>query len=111
MAQPAGRRLVQAGVLDGDGGLGGKELRQLLVLVCESPAAFLLGQVEVSVGDAAEKDRHAEEAAHRRMVRREAYGARIVAEVLQPQRVRLADENPEDAPASRQGGDRGVGFT
>ena len=71
LAQPAGRRLVEPRVLDRDRGLGGEQLRQLLVLLGERPAALLLGQVQVPVGDAAKQDRHAEEGLHRRVVRRE----------------------------------------
>ena len=52
---------------------------ELLVLVGEVLAALLLGQVEVAVGDAAQQDRHAEERAHRRMVRREPDRARVLA--------------------------------
>ena len=45
----------------------------------KSSPPCLLGQVEVAVGDAAQQDRHAEERAHRRMARREADRARILA--------------------------------
>ena len=62
---------------------------ELLVLLGEVLAAGLLGQVEVAVGDAAQQDRHAEERAHRRMVRREADRARVLRDqVVEPQRPR-----------------------
>ena len=62
LAQPARRALVQPRVLDRDRRLRREQLRQLLVLVREVLPALLLGQVEVPVGDAAQHDRHAEEA-------------------------------------------------
>ena len=52
--------------------------------------SLLLGQVEVPEGTTAQQDRHAEEAAHRRMVRREADRARIVGDRLEPQRPGVA---------------------
>ena len=42
------------------------------------------------------------------MVRREADRARILAEVVQPQRLRVADQDAEDPPAARQLADRRV---
>ena len=102
LARPAGRGLVEARVLDRHRRLSGEERDELLVLVREVLAALLLGEVEVAVGDAAQQDRHAEEAAHRRMSRREADRARILREVVQPQRPRLADQHPEDAAPARQ---------
>ena len=50
------------GVLDRHRGLGREQRVELLVLVGEVLAALLLGQVEVSVGDAAQRIGHAEEA-------------------------------------------------
>ena len=88
LARPAGRRLVEARVLDRDRRLAREQLDELLVLLGEVLAAGLLGQVEVAVGDAAQMDRHAEEGAHRRVVRREADRARILGEVVEPQRRR-----------------------
>ena len=85
VAQPPRGRLVQASVLDCHGGLCGQKLCQLLVLVGEVASAELLRQVQVSVRDTAKEDRNAEEALHRRMVGRKSDGARIVAEVMQPQ--------------------------
>ena len=108
VTQPPRGRLVQASVLDRHGGLCGQELRQLLVLVGEVASADLLGQVQVSVGDAAKQDRNAEEALHRRMVSRKSNGARIVAELVEPQRLRVADEHAQDAPSSREVADRGM---
>ena len=61
LAQPARRGLVQARVLDCDGGLRGEQLRELLVVLRELAAVALLRQVQVPVHDAAEQDRHSEE--------------------------------------------------
>src|SRR5919197_580448 len=59
LPRPLRRRLVQARVLDRDGGLGREEPDELLVVLGEVLALRLLGQVEVAVGDAAQHDRHA----------------------------------------------------
>ena len=108
LPQPARRALVEPGVLDRHRGLRREQLRQLLVLLAEVLAARLLGQVEVAVGDAAEQDRDAEEAAHRRVVAREADRARVVGDVVQAERARLADQHAEDAAPARQVADRRV---
>ena len=64
----------------------GEQGDDLLVLLGEVLAARLLRQVEVPVGDAAQHDRDAEEAAHRRMVGREADRAWVAREVVETQR-------------------------
>ena len=84
LGQPASRRFVQAGVLDGDGGLGRQHLRELLVLLGERPSAGLLRQVEVPVRHAAEEDWHSEEGLHRRMIGREPDRVGVLAEVVEP---------------------------
>ena len=76
----------------------------------KSPPPCLLGQVQVSVRHTAQEDRNAEEGLHRRVVGRKTDGARVVAEVVQPQGLRIADEHAEDSAASRQVADRGVGL-
>jgi hypothetical protein len=73
--------------------LGGEELGELFVLLGEALAAFLLGQVEVAVGDSAEQDRDAEEGPHRRVVAREPDRARVVGDVVETQGTRFADED------------------
>ena len=108
MAEPPRRRLVQAGVLDRDSSLGGEKLGQLLVLVREAATALLLGQIQVAVRDSPEQDGHAEEAPHRRMVRRKSDRAGVVPEVVEPQRLRLADQHSQDPAPARQVTDRGV---
>ena len=108
LAQPAGRALVEPRVLDRDGGLGGKQLRQLFVFVGEVEPVGLLGQVEVAVGDAAEDDRQAQERLHRRVALREAHRTRIVRELVQAQRLRVPDEDAEDAAPTGKLADRRV---
>ena len=98
---------VQARVLDRDRRPAGEDDERLLVGLVEL-AALLLGEVEVAVGLAADEDRHAEEAVHRRVVERKAVGLRVLADVAQPQRPRLGDQHPEDAVAARQLADRRV---
>ena len=73
--------------------------------------SLLLRQVEVPERTAAKQDRHAEEAAHRRMVGREADGARIVGDRLEPQRPGVGDQRAEDAATARKVADprRGLG--
>ena len=106
LLRPGRRRLVQARVLDRHRRLARERPDELLILLGERPR-LLLGQVEVAEGTAAEQDRHAEEAAHRRMVGREADRARVVGDRLQPQRARVGDQGAEDAAAAREVTDLG----
>ena len=110
LLQPAGRRFVETRVLDRDRGLGGEQLHELLVLGGERGAALLLGQVQVSVGDPAQQDRDTEERPHRRVVRREADRARVVGEVVEPQRLRVVDQRAENPAAVRRVADRRLGL-
>ena len=75
---------------------------ELLVDVGEDLAARLVAQVEVAEHLAAHGDRHTEERRHRRMVRREPEAVGVLAEVGQPQRLRIDDQQPEDAVALRE---------
>ena len=109
LAQPAGSRLVQAGVLDGHRSLCREERDELRVLLRELRPTLLLGQVEVSVGDAAEHDRDAEERLHRWMVGGKPDRERVLRQVGQPQSLGLADQDAENAAAARQLADRFVG--
>ena len=107
LPQPARRALVEPRVLDRDRCLRGEELGQLGVVLREPCAAILLGEVEVAVRNPPQQDRHAEERAHRRVLRREADRARVVGDVLEPQRVCVPDQDAEDAPAERRVTDAG----
>ena len=102
LREPARRRLVQAGVLDRDGGLRGEQRHDLLVLGGEVVAVGLLGQVEVPVGDAAEQDRDPEEGPHQRVVRGKADRPRIRRQVVEPERVRFTDQDAENPAAAGQ---------
>ena len=53
-------------------------------------------------------DRDAEEGTHRRVIGRKAHGARVLAEVVKPERRVLADEDSEDPPPARKVADRSV---
>ena len=68
--------LIQAGVVDRDRGPVGEDHRGLLVALREL-ADVLLGEIEIAPGLSADADRHAQEAAHHRMPRREPI-ARVV---------------------------------
>ena len=102
LIRPALGRLEQARVLDRHGRLGGEKRNELLVLGREVAPAFLLGQVEVPVRHAAQEDRHTEERPHRRVVQREPDRARVLRDVVEPQRLCVADEDAENPPSPRQ---------
>ena len=74
----------------------------------ELGGALLLGQVEVAEDLVADADRHAEEAVHRRVVRREAVRPRVLGDVRHPHRAGVGDEQAEHAAAARQVADGGV---
>ena len=105
LAGPPRRRLVETRVLDRDGGLRCEEPDELLVVVGEV-AALLLREIEVAVRDAAQHHGHAQKRVHRRMTRREADGARVVAEMRQPERRGFANQDAEDPAAARKIADR-----
>ncbi len=98
---PRRRRLVQAGVLDRHGRLARQRLDELLIARRERARAPLR-EVEVAEGAPAQQDRHPEEAAHRRVVRREADRARVVGDRFETERARVADQGAEDAPPLRE---------
>ncbi len=106
LTRPADRRLVETGVLDRDRGLRCEQLDQAFILFREAGFSLFFGQVEVSVGDAAEEDRHPQERRHRRMTGREADRPRIGVEVIEPQAASIPDQSTEDTAATRQLPDR-----
>ncbi len=110
LTRPASGRLVQARVLDGDGGLRREQCHELLVLSREVRAALLLGQVEIPESDASQHDRDAEKGVHRGVVRGEADGAGILRDVVQPERCCLPDEHAENPPSSWEIADGSVGL-
>src|SRR5262249_60813664 len=57
LPRPRRRRFVEARVLDGDRGLAREQRDDLFVLVGEVRAVVLLGQLQVPVRDAAERER------------------------------------------------------
>ena len=107
-ALAAVRQRVEPGVLDRDAGRGREGHRDLLVVVGELLGADLLGQIEVAEDLVAGADRHAEEAVHRRVVRREAVRPGVLGDVRHAQRARIFDQQAEHAAAVRQVTDLGV---
>ena len=94
--------LVQARVLDRDPGVDGERLDEALVGRGELGGAGLVGEVQVADRAALHGDRHAEEAVHRRMVRREPVASRVDGDVRDPERAVLLDDQAEEAVAARQ---------
>ena len=88
---------VEPGVLDRDAGGGGEADHELLVDVGEHLGGRLVGQVQVAEDLAAHPDRHAQERPHRRVVGREPEAVGMLAQVRQPQRLGVDDEQTEDA--------------
>ena len=93
---------VEPRVVYRDRGPVGEDDDGLLVGVGERHAALLLGQVEVAPDLLADDHRDAEERLHLRMRAGEPARARVLTEVLEPERPRLLDEQPEDAPTAGQ---------
>ena len=77
-------------------GRGREADHELLVDVGEHLGGRLVGQVEVAEDLVAHPDRHAQERSHRRVVGREAEAVGVLAQVGQPQRLGVDDEQAED---------------
>src|SRR5688572_28805103 len=97
---PAVRGLVLPRVLDCDCCLRCEQLDQVLVLFRELVASLFLSEVEIPVRNPAQQDRNPEKRPHRRVVCGKADGARIAAEVGEPEWRGLPDEHAEDPPPS-----------
>src|SRR3546814_4364940 len=80
--------------LDGEASCGREGFEQLLVLFGELPA-LAVREIEVPEHLASDAGGYAEEAAHRRVVRGEARCARVVADLGDPDRVRLRDQRAQ----------------
>ena len=96
--------LVQAGVLDRDRGVAGEGLDERLVGRGELLPRRLVGQVQVADRAALHRHRDAEEAVHRRMVRREPIASLVEGDVGDPERAVLLDDQAEEAVTARQVG-------
>ena len=68
----------------------------------EVAAACLLGEVEVPEHPVADPYRHPEERRHRRVVVGEPVRSRVLADVVQPQRLGMVDEQAQHAVPARQ---------
>src|SRR5256886_5812715 len=102
------RALHQPGVLDRNS-VGGRQCdREALVFLAELAGVPLFAQVQVSEHGISHADGHAEERAHVWMVRGEADGLVVDAEIPQAQRTWVDDEEPEDPLTLGQVTDGGV---
>ena len=101
--------LHEPGLVDGHAGRGRERHCEGLVVVAELGRPPLLAEVQVAEHLAPHPDRHAEERAHRRVVRRKAIRVRVLREIRQPQRLGIDDEQTEDAVSLGQVPDRSVG--
>ena len=99
----------QAGVVDRDTGGRGQGDHDLLVVVTELVGTLLLREVEVAEDLIPGAHRHTEEAVHRGMVGGEAEGPRVFGDVRQADRVRVGDEQTENAAPVREVADRRLG--
>ena len=73
-------------------------------------AGRLVGEVEVAEHLVAHADRDAEEGPHRRVVGREPVAVGVLAQVREPERAGVDDEQAEDAVALGQAPDGGLGL-
>lgn len=92
---------VEPGIVDRHPGRGGQGAQHRLVIGVEGGPTVLVGQIQVAEHLRTHPDGGTEESPHRRMTRREADGVHVLVEVHQPQCVRLADQQPQDALAFR----------
>ena len=106
---PGLRLFIEAGVVDGDTGGRGERLGEHFVVFAERLAGSLLGQIQVAEHVVADEDRHAEEGAHRGVMRRKSNRLRVVVDVVESDRGGVVDEDTEHTPARRQGADRAPG--
>ena len=103
MAEPS--LLEEPRVLDRDAGRRGQGLDELLVVVGEG-IGRRPGQVEVAVRLLAHANRYAEERAHGRVTVREPDRTLVLGDVVDPDRLLLLDDQPEQTEPLRQVPDR-----
>ena len=104
---PARRCGQQPGVLDRARDLRGEQRDDRLILLRERLPVVTIAQVEISVDDATQKDRNAEERLHRRVPGRKADRAGIILHPRKTDRPGGLDQRAEQATTSRQLADRG----
>src|SRR5690349_18748230 len=100
---------LQAGVVDGDAGRGSQRHRQSFVLLAELLRTLLVGEVEAPDGFTA-PDGHAEERGHLRVPGWELLCQRVLAQVAQPNRLWIVQEDTENAPELRKAPDGLMGL-
>ena len=93
--------LVEPRVLDRDAGMDGEGLDQRLILLGELVGAGLVREVQVPDRATLHRDGNAQEAVHRRVVRREPVAPRIDRDVRDPERAVLAHDQPEEPVTAR----------
>ncbi len=93
--------VMEAGVLDRDARRQRERPHQRLVVEGELRPPHLVCQIEVPVHLVAHLDRHAEKGRHGRVVGREAEAVGMAADLVDAQRARVGDEQPEDPTARR----------
>ncbi len=101
-ALPALGLLEKTCVLDGDTSACGECLHELLVFRGETRRVLFVRQVEIAEDLGSDTDRNAEETVHGRVPGWEAVRPAIGGDVVEPQWVGFADEQAEDALATRK---------
>jgi hypothetical protein len=94
--------VVEAGVLDGDGGLGREDHQDALVLLVERVGALLVREVDVPEHPPSPGDRSSEQGLHRGVIRREPDRPRIRADIRDPKRMGFGDEGSQETMARRR---------
>ena len=79
-----------------------EDLDQRLVVLGELVGAGLVGEVQVADRATLDRDGHAQEAVHRRVIRREPVAPRIDGDVRDPERAVLPDDEAEEPVAPGQ---------
>ena len=93
---------MQTGVFDDDARRAGERGDHFLVDVGEDVATRFVIQVEVPEDVFANADGHAEERTHRRMVRRKPVAVGVLSQIGKADRLRIDDEQTQDAVALGQ---------
>lgn len=92
-------------MVDRDAGEVGEKGEGALVFFGERLTVLFVGEVEVAVRFAAGQHRHTEEGVHLGMAEREAVRARVVTDLVEPQRHGVGDQLTEHALTARQRAD------
>ena len=91
------RAFEQASVLDGNSGSSSQGGHRALILNRERSSLGLLGEIEVAEHHSTHSHRNSEKRVHRRVSLGEACGIRVLREVIQANRQRTFDQQPENS--------------